>query len=159
MQSEKPRLIILGAGNISIYLTTLAARYGFDVTVIDNNPAYAVADKFPQAKSVLCREFAGCMDDLNIGADDYIAVLTRGHTYDPVCLLELMKFDEPRYVGVIGNKRRVAEMLDSIVPKGFSKERRGKLNTPIGFWIGSSTPDEIALSIIAEIVGRKNGVL
>lgn len=149
------RLIVLGGGHIGLPLAEFGARLGFSVIVIDDRYEFANKARFPWAKEVLCRSFEGCFDDLHIGENDYITVVTRGHKYDDACLRQLFAMKEPAYLGMIGSRRRVKLLMDGLRRDGFSEERIEKVCTPIGLDIGAVTPEEIAISIFAEIIQVK----
>lgn len=149
------RLIVLGGGHIGLPLAEFGSRLGFSVIVVDDRYEFANKARFPWAKQVLCRSFDGCFDDLYINENDYITVVTRGHKYDDVCLRQLFRKREPAYLGMIGSRRRVKLLMDGLRRDGFSEERIKSVHTPIGLDIGAVTPEEIAISIFAEIIQVK----
>ncbi|MCL2828734.1 MAG: XdhC family protein [Oscillospiraceae bacterium] len=151
-----PRLVILGGGHISVPLCQFAAALGFQVWVYDDRPAFANPDRFPTAHTVLCDDFSHMGDRLAIRRNDYIAILTRGHRHDIQCLEALMTGLHPRYVGMVGSKRRIAIVKEQAATQiGVGDPLLDNLYAPIGLPIGSVTPEEIALSIIAEMVQVK----
>lgn len=153
--SAGERLIVLGGGHIGLPLAEFGSRLGFSVIVIDDRYEFANKARFPWAKQVLCRSFEGCFDDLYINENDYITVVTRGHKYDDVCLRQLFNMKEPAYLGMIGSRRRVKLLMDGLRRDGFSEDRIKSVYTPIGLSIGAVTPEEIAVSIFAEIIQAK----
>lgn len=153
--SAGERLIVLGGGHIALPLAEFGARLGFSVLVIDDRYEFANKARFPWAKQVLCRSFAGCFEDLCINENDYITVVTRGHKYDDVCLRQLFTMKKPAYLGMIGSRRRVKLLMDGLRRDGFREERIKSVHTPIGLPIGAVTPEEIAISIFAEIIQVK----
>lgn len=151
----KPRLIVFGGGHIAKPLVEFAARVGFAVTVIDDRPTFANRIRFPEAEEVICESFEKCFNSISFREPDYVVVITRGHRHDGVVLREVLRYDLS-YVGMIGSKRRVKGMMEELVGEGFSKEKLDAVNAPIGLNIGAVTPDEIAISIVAQLISFKN---
>ena len=146
------RLILLGAGNIAQPLAEFGAALGFSVAVADGRPLFANAQRFPMAEEVICDTFPNAIKKLNITSNDYVCVITRGHVYDADCLREILPGTMPKYLGMIGSKRRVIELLNMLEAEGYSRERLDSIHTPIGLAIGALTTPEIAVSIAAELV-------
>jgi len=151
----KERLIIFGGGHIALPLVEFGAKIGFSVIVVDDRPDFANQKRFPFASEVLCESFERCFDRLNITEQDYLVIVTRGHRYDTVCLRNIMQRNESIYVGMIGSKRRVIAVKELLKEEGFDAQRVERVCTPIGLAIGAVTPEEIAISIIAQIISRK----
>lgn len=151
----KERLIIFGGGHIALPLVEFGAKIGFSVVVVDDRPDFANKKRFPLASEVYCESFERCFDRLNITEQDYLVIVTRGHRYDTVCLRKIMQRNESIYVGMIGSRRRVIEVKESLKEEGFDAQRLERVCTPIGLAIGAVTPEEIAISIIAQIISRK----
>ena len=152
------RLIILGGGHIAVPLVRIAAVLGFRVWVYDDRPSFANEARFPEAERVICDDFAHMRGRLNLRRGDFVTVLTRGHKHDALCLQEILAGDEtPRYLGMIGSKRRIAIVKDQLKKTlgEAAVDVLNRLHAPIGIPIGSITPEEIALSILAEIVKVK----
>lgn len=152
------RLIVLGAGHISQPLCTFAAAVGFKVTVVDDRPSFANTLRFPEAESVVCDDFKHAIKELKIQSGDYVVVITRGHRYDADCLRAVLAGTEPRYLGMIGSVRRGIELLNLLEEEGFQRADLDKIHTPIGIPINALTIQEIAFSIVAELIQcrRKN---
>lgn len=149
------RLIVLGGGHIALPLVEIANTVGFDVTVVDDRTAFANRQRFPAAKEVVCDRFNNYLGNLHMTPSDYVVIITRGHRYDQDCLRELAKQPFPHYVGMIGSKRRVQGAIQSLKDEGCSPEYLDRVNTPIGLNIGSVTPEEISISIVAEIIQKR----
>ena len=149
------RLIVLGGGHVALPLVSFAAAAGFAVTVVDDRPSFASAARVPTADRVLCEDFNRAFDKLSIASADYVAIITRGHRHDIDCLSRIFLGAEPFYTGMIGSRRRVAAVRDSLVEQGFSPERLARLHAPIGLPIGAATPAEIAVSILSEMIREK----
>lgn len=151
----KERLIVLGGGHIALPLVDIAAKVGFLVTVVDDRPSFANSARFPSAETVICDSFDTCFDRIQLTRNDYIVIITRGHRHDTQCLRQILKAPETIYIGMIGSKRRVGVVKQELQEEGFDKERLGRVCTPIGLSIGAATPEEISISIIAELIKRK----
>lgn len=152
---KEERLIVLGGGHVALPVVEFGAKIGFSVTVVDDRPAFANETRFPLASQVVCDSFEQAIDDLHISEADYIVVITRGHRHDATCLRQLFQYQESIYLGMIGSKRRVAALKEMLKEEGLDGERLERICTPIGLSIGAITPEEIAISILAEIISRK----
>jgi xanthine dehydrogenase accessory factor len=143
---NRKKLVVCGAGHVSIPIIELAKLTGFDVTVIDDRPSFADNARRAGADRVICDDFVKALDAVQGGSDTYFVVVTRGHRYDMDCLRSIHS-KKSAYVGMMGSRRRVAMM---------KKELLENVHAPIGLPIGSETPEEIAVSIMAEIIQVKN---
>ncbi|AFA49081.1 XdhC family protein [Acetobacterium woodii] len=150
----EPQLIIFGAGHIAMPLAEFGSRAGFTVTVIDDRPSFANHQRFPTAQKVICESFEKCFDLINIHPLTFIVIVTRGHRHDMDCLRQVLNY-QTAYTGMIGSKRRVKGVMEKMREEGFSQEQLDSVNSPIGFSIGAVTPDEIAFSIIAEVISYR----
>ena len=151
------RLIILGGGHIALPLVDFGARIGFAVTVVDDRPAFANKPRFPTASQVICGRFEQTLEQLGITGSDYVVIITRGHRHDQDCLSQLLKGTEPFYTGMIGSRRRVAAVMEFLTAQGYDTQRLKSVHTPVGLAIGAITPEEIAVSITAELIACKRG--
>ncbi|MBQ9515328.1 MAG: XdhC family protein [Ruminococcus sp.] len=149
------RLIILGGGHVGLALSRMAALLDFSVTIVDDRPAFANDQRFPDADEVICDSFENAINRLCIRDTDYVCVLTRGHRWDKDCIKMILGGTMPRYLGMIGSCRRVAGLRDDLLEIGYPAERLDQLHAPIGLRIGAQTPSEIALSICAEMISVK----
>ena len=152
------RLILLGGGHVSLALYEAALPLGFAVTVVDDRPAFASYTRFPEAREVICDSFENALPRLTVGAGDFVCVLTRGHKDDTTCMRYLLQGNEPRYLGMIGSHRRVKGLFELLGEEGFDKERIGRVHAPIGLSIGAVTPQEIAVSIAAELIAARHAL-
>lgn len=149
----RERLILLGGGHIALHTCTLASRLGFAVTVVDDRAAFASPQRFPDAEAVLCQDFAPAIAQLAPGPGDFVAVMTRGHRSDGACLRALLSLPEPtRYLGMVSSRKRGIEMRRALEAEGFDPARLSELHSPIGLPINAITLEEIAVSIVAELV-------
>lgn len=152
VQRRPPTLIIVGAGHIAQPLATLGKLIDFEVVVIDDRPQYANAERFPEADRVMAAPLRATLRNWPIDADTFIVLVTRGHSHDVECLLEVL--DSPaRYIGMIGSKRRVQAVFDLLEQEqSVPREKFDRVYAPIGLDIGAESPAEIGVGIIAEIV-------
>jgi len=146
------RLILLGGGHVAKPVCEVASKVEYDVIVVDDRPEFANRIRFPEAKKVFCDGFEQAITKLKITPYDYVAVITRGHKKDAECLRILLEQNMPFYLGLIGSKRRVRGLFDLLQEEGHDKELLDKIHTPIGLSIGAITPEEIAISIVAELI-------
>ena len=151
----KERLIILGGGHVALPVAEFGARVGFLVTVVDDRLSFANPGRFPMAEKVVCDDFCHAIEELKIQESDYVCIITRGHRHDADCLRMIGKGKEPAYLGMIGSRRRVAIVKEGLLEEGYDAKRLGRLHSPIGLRIGGVTPEEIAISILAEIIEVK----
>lgn len=150
----EPRLIILGGGHIAKPLVEFGSRVGFLVTVVDDRPAFANNARFPDAERVICESFEKCFDLFELNKSAYVVIVTRGHRYDLDCLRRVLKHNTA-YTGMIGSKRRVNSVMEILRNEGYSEEQLREVNAPIGLEIGAVTPEEIAASIISEVISYR----
>ncbi len=152
VQRRPPTLIIVGAGHVAQPLATLGKLIDFEVVVIDDRPQYANAERFPQADRVIAAPLRAVLRNWPINADTFVVLVTRGHSHDVECLLEVI--DSPaRYIGMIGSKRRVRAVFDLLEQEqGIPREKFDRVYAPIGVDIGAESPAEIGVCIIAEII-------
>lgn len=149
------RLVILGGGHIALPLVEFAAKTGFQVTLVDDRPSFANTKRFPLAKHVICDSFEHGLQELHIKKSDYVVIITRGHRHDSDCLKSICDGEEPKYVGMIGSRRRTAIVKQTLEDEGYDKDRLDRVHTPIGLAIGAITPEEIAISILSELILSK----
>lgn len=149
--AQPPRVVIFGAGHLSYYIAEYAKLVGFRVTVYDDRRKYANRERFADADNIIVEDFGRVLGNVQIDARSYVVIVTRGHKFDEVVLEQALK-TEARYIGMIGSKRKTRTILDKLRQKGLSDEALGKVYSPIGLSIGAVTPEEIALSIVCELV-------
>jgi xanthine dehydrogenase accessory factor len=144
-------LYIFGAGHVSISLYKAAHATGFDVTVLDDRDSYANHGRFPQAREVIAEDFDQAMARLNPSEAAYIVIVTRGHR-DDMRVLRWAVQTKARYVGMIGSKRKTITIFRELQKEGLPKQLFDRVHAPVGLDIGAVTPDEIAVSITAELI-------
>lgn len=151
------RLIVVGAGHIAVPLVKMAKVLDFHVTVIDDRLLFANRERFPDADEILVGDMAQALKGLPITPSTYIVLITRGHKYDEPCLREIIH-SPAKYIGMIGSRRRVKACFQRFrEEERIAEEVIQRVYAPIGLDIGSETPPEIALSILAEIVKVRRG--
>ncbi len=154
--APKPRAVIFGGGHISQPLVEILAMIDFSVTVVDDRPDFANRARFPKADAVVCTAFAKASGQIGLDSASAVVILTRGHRYDIECLKMALPF-APRYLGMIGSRRRVGAILDTLRDESTDPQRLRAVRTPVGLGIGAQTPAEIAVSIVAEIIAVYRG--
>ncbi len=151
----KERLIILGGGHISKALCEFAATTGFQVWIADEREEFATKERFPKAYSTICEDFTQALEKLQIQESDYVAIVTRGHSCDGICLSYIFNHTMPYYLGMIGSKSRVGRQFDMFEKQGIPREKLNQVHHPIGLEINAATPEEIAVSILGELILEK----
>jgi xanthine dehydrogenase accessory factor len=147
----EPTVYIFGGGHISVQLAPLVEKVHFRVVVIDDREMFANRERFPEVDEVIVSEFEKCFDQLSIDDSSYIVIVTRGHLYDGFVLEQAIKTNA-RYIGMIGSKKKIKTLYEILVKKGIPKETLDRVHAPIGLDINSETPEEIAVSIAAELI-------
>lgn len=152
----QPSLVVVGAGHIAVPLARIGKLLGFEVVVLDDREKFANRERFPEADRVIADDFGPSLAALKITRATYIVIITRGHQYDEEALLEVA--DSPAaYIGMIGSRRRVQAVADNLANVGIDRAKLERVRAPIGLEIGAQTPEEIAVSIIAEIIAVRRG--
>ena len=153
--SRTPKMVICGAGHVSMPIIRMGKMLGFTVTVIEDRPKFADHARAAGADQVLCEPFADGLSKIRGDSDSWFIIVTRGHRYDTECLEAILQ-KRYAYVGMMGSRRRVAIVKDQLEEKGVERALLDAVHTPIGLKIGAETPEEIAVSVMAEIIQVKN---
>ncbi|MFN0146964.1 MAG: XdhC family protein [Dehalococcoidia bacterium] len=153
---HRATFLIVGAGHIGRCLATLASFLDFHVAIIDDREDFAAADRVPEADEVICEDFEVALEAFPIDGNTCIVMVTRGHKQDELSLRKCLGRGAG-YVGMIGSKRRTAAVLEHLAAEGFDAGELGRVRTPIGLDIGAETPEEIAVSIMAEVIMLRRG--
>jgi xanthine dehydrogenase accessory factor len=148
--SAGARLVICGAGHIAVPLAQFARSIGFGVTVLDDRSDFANTLRFPDCE-VIAEDFRLALREMTFGPSTYVVIITRGHVHDVDCLTEILG-KKLAYVGLIGSRRRVRIVLEILEKEGIAPEHLKAVFTPIGLPIGAESPEEIAISIVSELV-------
>jgi len=151
-----PELYVIGAGHVGYHLARLAHEIGFRVHVVDDREKFASRERFPHAAEVLVEDIPTWIGRTNLPPHVYVVIVTRGHTNDLDALRALAPKDL-RYLGLIGSRAKVARIYDALTEEGTPAEFLKRVHAPIGLDIGAVTPQEIAVSILAELIAVKHG--
>ena len=153
----KPRLVVFGGGHVGARVADAAAFAGWRVTVVDDRREFADPARHPDAERTIACDYHDLPPTLGIGADTYVVVATRGHQHDAVVVEQLARM-ETRYLGMLGSRRKVALTWKLLEAQGISRDRLDRIHAPVGLSIGADTPEEIAISVVAELVAtRRSG--
>lgn len=150
-----PRLIICGGGHVSMPIIRMGKMLGFMVTVLEDRPKFADNARAAGADTVICEPFEKGLAGIRGDSDSWFVIVTRGHRYDTLCLENILGKTHA-YAGMMGSRRRVAIVKEQLAARGISRELLESVHTPIGLKIGAETPEEIAVSILAEIIQVKH---
>ena len=148
---SEPTVYIFGGGHISQQLAPLSKMVHFKVVIIDDREMFANRSRFPEADEIIVSEFEKCFDQLHLNETSYIIIVTRGHLYDGLVLEQAVKTNA-RYIGMIGSKKKIRTLYQNLMEKGIAKEILDRVHAPIGIDINSETPEEIAVSIVGELI-------
>lgn len=149
---QKPRAVILGVGHVGRPLAKLLAIVGYRVCVIDENPKLANKERFPEVEEIIVDAWEKAIDKAKIGEKDYVFIVHGAINKDYLALKKTIK-SKAKYIGLLGSRHKVSAFLKKLKEEGISEEEyKGRLYAPIGLDIGAVTPEEIAVSILAEIL-------
>ncbi len=147
----EPTLFLFGGGHVSFAIAQMAHSVGFRIVVIDDRPMFANKERFPMASETLTLEMETAFDHLVIDDLSYVVAVTRGHQHDKPIVEQAVK-TQAAYVGMIGSRRKIALMWKELEAKGISRETLDAVYAPIGLDIGADSPEEIAVSVVAELI-------
>ncbi len=153
-----PHLYLVGGGHIAYHLAEQAVTVGFRIHVTDDREKYANRERFPNALEISVDSIPNWLKETEIPKNSYVVILTRGHRYDLDALRSLAK-RELRYLGLIGSRAKVVRLYNELVSEGIEKDKLRHIYAPVGLAIGAVTPQEIAISILSELIAVKNGKL
>ena len=152
----QPRAYVFGAGHISKSLAKLVSLLGFATTIVDDREAFANRERFPEADEVIAAEYEEAFTRLEINENSYLIIVTRGHR-DDMRILRWAVTTRARYVAMIGSKRKVISVIKELEKEGIPREAFERIHAPMGLEIGAVTPEEIAVSVAAEMIAiRRN---
>ncbi len=153
----RPVLVICGGGHVGCAVGKLAAWSGFDVVAIDDRASFANKERFPDAAKIIVDDPAKVMKDFPLDADSYVCIVTRGHRHDAVILKEVIH-SKAGYIGMIGSKRKVRTVMEGFINEGVATaEDFRRVRTPMGLAIHSLTVEEIAVSVVSELIAVRRG--
>ncbi len=151
------KVIIAGAGHVGAATASLAAQTGFQTIVLDDRPEFLSAEHLPRAdQRLLVDSFSACLNGLNIAREDLVLILTRGHLHDKEVLAQALQ-TKAGYIGMIGSRSKREATYNALLQQGFTQADLDRVTCPIGLDIGAQTPEEIAVSIIAQLIAHRAG--
>jgi xanthine dehydrogenase accessory factor len=153
--TPKQRLIICGAGHIALPLSAMAMMAGFEVVLIDNRKAFANKKRFPHVDKIIVGEHAKKLAGFKFDQNTFVAIVTQGNEFDFECLKVVIK-SNAAYVGVISSRPKRVKFFSRLKQTGIEAKHLKRVNIPMGIDIGSQTPEEIAVSITAQMIAVKN---
>ncbi|MCH8285128.1 XdhC family protein [candidate division KSB1 bacterium] len=148
-------VVLFGGGHVSRYVAEIAQKAGYAVTIVDDRLKYASRKRFPDVEKLVCADFKESFSKITFNEKTYIVIVTRGHAHDEVVLEEAVKTNAG-YIGMIGSKRKIAKSYDNLQKRGVDPDELQKVFAPLGFDIGSQTAEEIAVSIVAELINVRH---
>ena len=152
-----PSLLLMGGGHLAQAIAEAAQRVSFKVSVVDDRASFANRERFPGVEETIVASFEESLDSIDVTENTFILIVTRGHGYDQVVLEKAIQ-SPARYVGLVGSRRKIRIILKNLLDKGIPPKTFSNLYAPIGLEIGSETPQEIAVSVIAELISLRKGV-
>jgi xanthine dehydrogenase accessory factor len=150
------RVYVFGGGHVSQALVPVLSSVGFRITVLDDRPEFTAPALFPGAEATALCSFAALAGALQVTPDDYLVIMTRGHQADYEVLSQTLR-SGARYIGCIGSRHKLALCRDRLLAAGFTAEEYARVHAPIGLAIGAETPEEIAVSVAAEMIAVRAG--
>ena len=152
----QPAAFIFGAGHVSKSISKIATMAGFATTVIDDREQFANRERFPEADDIHAGEYEEIFPKLGINDSSYIVIVTRGHR-DDMRVLRWAIETPARYISMIGSKRKTLGVMKEIMKEGIPREAFDRIHAPMGLDIGATSPEEIAVSVVAEMIAvRRN---
>lgn len=148
---NKITVYIFGAGHVSMELAKNLIYTGFDYVVWDDREDFANEERFPNAKKVICKPYDNVLDEVNITDADFVVVMTRGHVYDYMVEKQILK-TKAYYIGVIGSENKNKVIKEKLTADGYGNNDLNRVCAPIGIQIAAETPEEIAVSILSELI-------
>ncbi len=149
-----PRLLIVGAGHVALPLAKLASLAGFKIVIVDDERRLVTKDAFPMAEQVIAGDFSEVLGALELGSGDYAVVAHGEPQHDFMAVKKLLE-KNPDYVGLLGSSKKAASLTEKLKAECLSDVQLQKLHTPVGLDIGAETPEEIGVSILAQIIQFK----
>ena len=151
---SRPKIYIFGAGHIGFAISKIAKMTGFKIAVIDDRPAYANIEKFPDADEFFVDDPAMAVPKLGINKNSYIIIACRGHLEDQQVLEQVIK-TPAAYIGMLGSRKKTKTVFSNLKECGITQKMLEEIHAPIGLPIATETPEEIAVSIMAEIIDQR----
>jgi xanthine dehydrogenase accessory factor len=149
--SQQPKLFIFGAGHLACHISKYAKSVNFNVTIWDDRPEFANKDRFPDADNIIVDHYENVFGQLDTNDNSYIVIVTKGHKSDQTVLEKALK-TSAKYIGMIGSRKKTSAILETLKERKVPQQAINRVYSPIGISIGALTPEEIALSIVAELL-------
>jgi len=153
---RSPLLVMFGAGHVGRAVTSLAHACGFRVTVVDERPDWAEAALLPGARQVVCARVSDSFRHLQLDKESFVVIATPGHVHDFDAVRGCLA-TEAGFIGLLGSRRKRETLLQTLEQEGFDAGQRARIVTPVGLEIGAQTPEEISVSIIAQMIALRRG--
>ncbi|HSP68915.1 MAG TPA: XdhC/CoxI family protein [Bryobacteraceae bacterium] len=147
----QPRAFIFGGGHVSKGISKIATLAGFSTSIIDNREAFANKERFPEAEATYAQEYEDVFQQLPVNSSSYIIIVTRGHR-DDMRVLRWAVTTQAKYIAMIGSKRKTISVIHELEKEGLPREAFEKVFAPMGLEIGAEMPEEIAISVVAEMI-------
>ena len=151
-----PTLVMVGGGHVGKATADLAHTLGYRVYVVDDRPEFANEERYPYAEQSLVTPYESWADHLSVNVNSFVVVATRGHRYDDMALESALS-TKARYIGLLGSRRKTLMIYQRLLQQGISLDRLQQVRAPIGLDIGGLTPEELAVSIMSEIIMVRRG--
>jgi len=151
-----PTLVMVGGGHVGKTTADLAHRLGYRVLIVDDRPEFANEERFPYAEQVVVAPYDRWSSEVSLNLNSFVVVATRGHRFDDMALESALETPS-RYIGLLGSRRKTLMIYQRLVRQGTSPDRLKQVRSPIGLDIGALTPEELAVSIMSEIIMVRRG--
>ena len=151
-----PTLIMVGGGHVGKATADLADSLGYTVQIVDDRNEFSNAERFPYANETIVTSYDDWAKHININVNTFVVVATRGHRYDDMALESALQ-TPARYIGLLGSRRKTLMIYQRLLAQGISVDRLKEVKSPIGLDIGALTPEELAVSIMSEIIMERRG--
>jgi len=148
------KVYVFGGGHVARELVPLLSHLEFRCIVLDDRPRFACKTRFPDAEEVLPVDFFDIGKSISVTSEDYLVIMTRGHQYDTVLQAQALRTNA-FYIGVMGSRRKIRSVQETLRAEGFTREDFRRVHTPIGLPINGETPAELAVSIAGELIRER----
>lgn len=155
-QGRRPLVVMFGAGHVGRALTVLAHGCGFRVIVVDERPDCAAQELLPGADQIICAPVSEAFDRLQLDRESFAVIATPGHLHDFDAVRGCLA-SEAGFIGLLGSRRKRETLLKTLEDEGFDADQRARVVTPVGLDIAAQTPEEIAVSIIGQLIAIRRG--
>ncbi len=152
----RPRFVVFGAGHVGKALAKATKFVGFEVVVCDERAEYATREQVPDADEIIVGGAETCLSRIHVNSDTYIAIMTPDYESDFAAVRAALKTPAV-YIGRIGSKRKREALMKNLTEEGYSNDDLSRLTIPIGLAIGAESPEEIAISVVSEIIQKRSG--